>query len=88
MTAVFVAAPLRAWTGGRDVVEVPDGVSVGAVLAALFAECPGLRDRELTELGALRPHVNLFVGAERARDLAASVPDGVELAILPAVSGG
>jgi molybdopterin converting factor small subunit len=87
MTAVYLATPLRPWSGGRDVVEVAGGETVAAVLEALFAACPGLRDRVLDELGALRRHVNVFVGAERAR-LEDRVPAGAEVAILPAVSGG
>ena len=39
----------------------------------------------------MRPHVNLFVAETNIRDgggLAMRVPDGAEIAILPAVSGG
>jgi molybdopterin converting factor small subunit len=87
---VYLATALRAWSGGRDVVavEVDEGASIGAVLAALFALCPGVQDRVLDETGAVRRHVNVFVGEERALTLAVPVPAGVEVAILPAVSGG
>jgi molybdopterin converting factor small subunit len=85
---VYIPGPLRGFTAGRDVVELPGApATLGDALAALFAAHPGLRDRVLTETGALRRHVNLFVGAERA-GLDTAVPDGAELAILPAVSGG
>ena len=50
-----------------------------------------MRDRVLTEQGEVRPHVNLFVGAESSRwsgGLAMAVPPGAEISILPAVSGG
>jgi molybdopterin converting factor small subunit len=88
MLSVHVPGPLRAFSGGRDVVELdaPAG-PLRDVLAALFARHPGLRDRVLTDAGELRRHVNVFVGAERAR-LADPVPDGAEISILPAVSGG
>jgi len=45
----------------------------------------------LTEGGEVRPHVNLFVGAESCRwtgGLATSLADGAEITILPAISGG
>ena len=60
-------------------------------IAALGAAHPGLRERILTERGEVRPHVNLFVAETNIRDgggLAMRVPDGAEIAILPAVSGG
>jgi molybdopterin converting factor small subunit len=50
-----------------------------------------VRDRILTEQGEVRPHVNVFVGDQSIRDtggLATPVPDGAEIAIIPAVSGG
>ena len=43
------------------------------------------------EVGALRTHVNVFVGADNLRDLDALdtvVGEGVEVAIMAAVSGG
>jgi hypothetical protein len=54
---------------------------------------PGLRDRVTNERGALRPHVNVFVGDEAVRflgGLAAPLPmaASVEISIVPAVSGG
>jgi len=89
---VYIPAPLRGFTGGRGEVTV-DGApaTVGDALALLFAACPGLRDRVLTETGAVRPHVNIFVGGDSIRfggGLSARVPEGAELTILPAVSGG
>jgi molybdopterin converting factor small subunit len=87
---VYIPGPLRAFTAGRDVVALPGPgapATLAAALAALFESCPGLRDRVLDDRGALRRHVNVFIGAERGR-LDDPVPDGAELAILPAVSGG
>ncbi len=65
--------------------------SVGDALAALASRFPGVVDRVLTEQGALREHVNVFVGDENSRDmggLEAPVPDGSTDMILAAVSGG
>jgi molybdopterin converting factor small subunit len=95
--AVRIPAVLASLAGGRRTVAVDVPASVdGAVplvrvLDALWAIHPGVRDRVLTEQGALRPHVNLFVGPESVRfsgGLATPVPDGAEVSILPAVSGG
>ena len=90
----LIPAALRSLTAGRSrlSVDVPRGsASLGEALDALWVICPGLRDRVLTEQGEVRPHVNLFVGTESSRwseGLATPVPDGAEISILPAVSGG
>ncbi len=93
MSLVFVIpGPLRELAGDREEVRV-DGAasSVGEALALLWASCPGVRDRVLTELGEVRPHINLFVDGQSIRYLGgldAPVRDGAEICILPAVSGG
>lgn len=89
---VRLAAPLRVHAAGRERVELEaPALTVGAALEALWLACPGARDRVLTEQGEVRPHVNVFVGAESVRftgGLGTPVPDGAEIWILPAVSGG
>ncbi|MGH3666073.1 MAG: MoaD/ThiS family protein [Egibacteraceae bacterium] len=63
----------------------------GAALDALGRDHPGVAWRIRDERGHLRPHVNVYVGAEPLRDLGgltAPVQAGDELVILPAVSGG
>ncbi|MXW09064.1 MAG: MoaD/ThiS family protein, partial [Gammaproteobacteria bacterium] len=65
--------------------------SVGGVLGALSASHPGLYDRLMTEQGALRPHVNIFVDGENIRftgGLGTRVGAGSEIFVLPAISGG
>jgi molybdopterin converting factor small subunit len=84
--------PLRELTGDRGEVRV-DGAagSVSEALSLLWSRCPAVRDRVITELGEVRPHVNIFVDGESIRDaggLGAPVRDGAEIFILPAVSGG
>ena len=91
--AVVVHLPgvLAPHAGGRSRVTLEAGPDLSDALAALFALHPGLRDRVQNERGELRPHVNVFVGSENVRDLnglATRLPDGAELFILPAVSGG
>ncbi len=87
-----IPAYLRAFTGGRGRVELEfDPSDVGAALDALWAVYPGVRDRVLTEAGAVRPHVNVFVGGESIRytgGLATPLAGEAEIAIVPAVSGG
>jgi molybdopterin converting factor small subunit len=57
----------------------------------LFAAYPGIRDRILTERREIRQHVNVFVGKREARTidgLATPLANGMEVLILPAISGG
>ena len=90
-----IPGPLLSFTGGRHVVEAetPDGavLTVADALGQLWRLYPGLRERVLTEQGQVRPHVNVFVGADSIRDtggLSTPVKDRAEIAIIPAVSGG
>jgi sulfur-carrier protein len=72
-------------------VDVAPPVTIASVIAAVAVAHPAIGRRVRDEAGILRRHVNVFVGADNARDLAAMdtvVPDGVEVALLPAVSGG
>ena len=93
MAVLFVIpGALRALAGNREEVrvEVPAG-PLSAALSALWAECPALRDRVITELGEVRTHVNIFVDGEDIRHsggLDASVRDGSEVFLVAAVSGG
>ena len=93
MPLVFVIpGQLKEFSGNRDEVRVQaHASSVGEALSLLWAECPGARDRVLTELGEVRPHVNIFVDGENIRytgELDGPVRSGSEIIILPAVSGG
>ena len=91
MITVDVPGALEAYASGRTVVLDAPCATVGEALRALGARCPGGLARGLDERGALRAHVNVFVGDENARfggGLAAPVPDGSTITIRPAVSGG
>jgi molybdopterin converting factor small subunit len=92
--AVTVSLPsaLASYAGGqrRFTLDAP-AATLGEALDQLWRRHPGLRDRVLTEEGHVRRHVNIFVGTDSIRDLGGlgtAVPDGVEIAIIPAVSGG
>lgn len=93
MPLLFVVpGPLREFSGNRAEVPIPrTAATVGEALELLWQECPGARDRVLTELGEVRPHVNIFVDGENVRyggGLTAPVRDHAEIVIVPAVSGG
>jgi len=93
MTVRFwLPGPLRSMTGGRSQVDVETaGGTLRDALEALFAAHPAIRDRLVTERGEIREHVNVFVGKNEARStggLATPLVDGVEISIVPAISGG
>ncbi|MCX9192278.1 molybdopterin synthase sulfur carrier subunit [Carbonactinospora thermoautotrophica] len=88
---VRLPSVLREFAGGRPTVAVPDGATVGDVLDRLAADLPALERRIRDERGVIRRHVNVFVGETNVRDaagLATSAPDGAEVVVIPAVSGG
>lgn len=91
-TIVHIPGHLREFTGGERRVTLPGSpASVGEALAALWSLHPGVRDRVVTEQGEVRPHVNVFVGAENIRftgGLTTRLPAEAEITIVPAVSGG
>ena len=92
MLVFAIPGPLREFAANRSEVRI-DGCAptAGEALSLLFAECPGARDRVLTERGELRPHVNIFVDGSNIRHaggLLAPVHGNAEIVIVPAVSGG
>jgi molybdopterin synthase sulfur carrier subunit len=87
-----IPGPLRELAEGRSEVRL-DGAagSVGDALNLLGRDYPKVRDRIVTELGEVRPHINIFIDGDSFRDvggLAAPIRNGAEILILPAVSGG
>jgi len=93
MTVSFwIPGPLRPMTAGRSRIKVETpGATLHDALESLLAAHPGIRDRILTEQGEVREHVNLFVGQTLARTaggLATPLADGMEISIIPAISGG
>lgn len=91
---VRIPGPLRAYAGGRKVVSVPlpeAPVPLDTLLRLLAVDCPGVTARTLDERGGIRRHMNVFVGADNARDLdglETPIHDGTEVSIIPAISGG
>ena len=93
MAVVFmIPGALRELAGNRSEVRVEAGAGpLSSALQHLWIECPAIRDRVMTELGRVRPHINIFVDGENSRfsgGLETPVRDGAEIFIIPAVSGG
>ena len=72
--------------GAERVLPLPAG-TVAALIDALEARWPGMRDRLCDSTPAVRRHINVFVNGKRA-SLAALVPPGADVYILTAISGG
>jgi hypothetical protein len=67
------------------------GATVAEVVLALEERRPGLSAYLVDERGALRPHVNIFVGNRGVRDrrgLSDAVTADAKLYVLQALSGG
>jgi molybdopterin converting factor small subunit len=76
---------------GRLELDVAGPATLRDVLDAVAATSPAVGRRIRDEAGALRRHVNVFVGPDNARDLGgldAPVAEGAEVSVLAAVSGG
>lgn len=90
---VRLAAALRPHAGGASSLQLDldPPVTLGAVVDAIALAHPAVGRRVRDEAGRLRHHVNLFVGQDNARDLddvETIVPEGADVTVLPAVSGG
>jgi molybdopterin synthase sulfur carrier subunit len=84
---VWVPAPLRSLTGGRESIQVSGG-TVRQVVDALDRLYPGIKAR-LCDGGGLRPGVAVAVNTQVATlGLIQPVPPGSEVHFLPAISGG
>ena len=88
----LIPGPLRPFSRGESRVVIEESPpNLAEALEALWKECPGIRDRVVTEQGQIRPHINVFVGNEDVRHtggLQTRLPDGVTISIIPAISGG
>lgn len=73
------------------VVDVNEPADVAALLDVVAVRWPAVERRIRDETGAIRRHVNLFVGEANIRDGAGQaepLTDGADVHIIPAVSGG
>jgi len=92
--SVTVSIPtiLRTHTGGEKRVSA-DGDTLGAVIADLESNHPGISERlvDPSSAGKLHRFVNIYVNDEDVRfsgGLNAVIADGDSVTILPAVAGG
>jgi molybdopterin synthase sulfur carrier subunit len=83
---VLIPTPLRSYTGQR-VVEAR-GSTLGAVLADLDRQFPGIRFRMINEQDCMRPHVRFFVNGRQAFDVSQPLGPSDEVVIVQALSGG
>nr|WP_238356740.1 ubiquitin-like small modifier protein 1 [Kribbella italica] len=82
---------LQPFAGGSEKVAIEEASTVGEAFAQLERQHPALRRRLTDEQGALRRHVNVYLGNDNVRDLDGldtKLPDGAELLVLPSVAGG
>ena len=87
MNRVFIASPLRSYTGGAA--EVPGhGATVDEVVRNLDGEYPGIRFRMIDEQDRIRPHIKFAVGTTFVWSLETPVEDGDDVHIIAALSGG
>jgi molybdopterin synthase sulfur carrier subunit len=84
---VRIAALLHSYTGGLKIIEV-EASTIGEAIAALERRFPGIAFRIVDEQGQIRPHMNIFLGEEKVRDIAASITGPAEIYIVGALSGG
>jgi molybdopterin converting factor small subunit len=85
MTTVHLPASLRDLAGDEEVTT--SASDVRGLVAELESRWPRLAGRVRDELGALRPHVKIFVNGEVA-GLEDTVQEDDEVRIIPAISGG
>jgi len=89
---VRIPSYLAGFADGRNVITVQDRAGdVRSLLLALWRLHPALQDRIVDEQGEIRQHINIFVDGEVIRltgNQETPVPDGAEVMIVPAVSGG
>ena len=75
-----------------DLTEVElEGTTVATVIDELNRRFPGIADYIVDEQGALRKHVNIFIGEEPVRDrlrLQDDIGPNTQVLILQALSGG
>ncbi len=83
---VLIPSPLRSYTQ-RSWVEA-GGATLGAVLADLDRQFPGIRFRMIDEQERMRRHVRFFVNGEQSFDLARPLAPNDEVVIVQALSGG
>ena len=87
---VRLPGALRDMTGGQTRLVASPG-TLAEVISDIDRRHPGFRSRVLDDSGAIRTYVNVYIGDEDARErggTGATVPDGSEVMVIPAMAGG
>jgi MoaD family protein len=90
MPTVRIPTPLRKLTQGKEEVSAA-GANIGALIADLERQYPGLKERICDDTGAVRRFVNIFQNDEDIRflqNLDTPIKDSDEISIVPAIAGG
>lgn len=82
-----LAPLLHSYTGGVPVVAA-HGATIGELMDDLDRQFPGIAFRIMDEQGRVRRHMNVFVGENSVRERSSPVPDGCEVFVVGALSGG
>jgi molybdopterin converting factor small subunit len=90
---VLLPQSLAEHAGGarRITVDVPEATSLGHILDLIRTVSPGVGRSVQDETGAIRRHVNVYVGTDECRTLdglATTVAPGAVLQVIPSISGG
>ena len=83
---VLIPTSLHSYT--RNSWVEADGLTLGALLADLDRQYPGIRFRMIDEQDRMRPHIRFFVNGEQIFDLSHSLRPTDQLLIVQALSGG
>ncbi len=89
-TRVTIPTPLRRFTAEEGQIDV-EADTISQILNELDQKFPGLKSRLCEDSGELRRFFNIYVDGEDVRfldDLQTKVPQGAEVSIIPAISGG
>ncbi len=90
MITVHFTRNLRRFFGDLPSTQA-DAANVANLLVDLEAQHPGIRGYLVEDDGSLRKHVNIFVSGDMIRDrerLGDALPDGCDVHIIQALSGG
>ena len=89
-TRITIPTPLRRFTSDDATVEV-EAETINDVLDEMDRKYPGFKARICEENGKVRRFFNIYVDGEDVRfmdDLETKIPEGAEVSIIPAISGG
>ena len=90
MATIRIPTPLRKLTQGKEEVNA-SGATIGALIANLETQYPGIKERICDDAGQVRRFVNIFANDEDIRflkNLDTPVKDSDEISIVPAIAGG